>query len=235
MPITSYYELMKRNPEKTFWEIFFPGTPPSKMTFSGSIDGFIKDPEYKARAWMRHYPRDLRGLLGKKMMKQIGSLTSKEFVDIVKEKNLSESSIDRFVTLMSYFCKFALNGKLVMKKIQPKQYASAKNSDSFQISQAEYKSTDEVLELINASRGKHADFREEIVAKIRDTPAGQSFLFALPDNMPDDDNEFKKVLTELKSVINEAIARSGQKLEYAYLANKKIFAIIPQQNGGENA
>lgn len=233
---TSRYSLIKKNPEKTVWQIFFPNDPAPKKTLSDVLTAYAKDPEYKKRHWLTKNTGLIRNFFDKKLMKEIGAVTGKEWIEVIKQKNYSKDSADFATNGFFNILKFAKEGKIIINMNHVNgQNIRHNNIATMQITQQEYKSTDEVLELINASRGRHAEFREEIVRKIKEMPAGQSFLFAEPENMPKVEAEYNKTLKELKAVVNEAIDRSGKKLDYVYIANKKIFAIIPQQNGGKNA
>lgn len=229
----SYTGLIKKNPTATLWEKVLGGYPPISITIANALEKIKTDPEYGARAWMMRQMLTVEHTFRPFLNKNISLLTYKDLSSAISGMQ-SEDHKDAAHSSIRTLLRFVKNGKIIISKMTVTRGAEASDG-VIGVSEHQYLDEEEALNLIAASRGRHAEFREQIVKQLTGMPDKKAYGFV--PNLPKEDIERRKTLTELRIVINEAVKRTGQSLEVNYIPTKNLFILLrvkPAPKGVKN-
>lgn len=201
------------------WDVISASPPPGNPTMEKALDLYAEEPSVAQNKTRISRIRAVKHTLKKYLSKPINALT---FANLQDWQNSIKSDTSRITYRGVFFATmvFIRDGKVKVNEKHNEQ----KDPNSITIKQAEYIDEAEALALISNSRGKHSEFRQDLLEKILAIPEGKSYAF-VPENLPEDKVERAKSIASLNAAIGNLFMMQKLQFRKNYIASKNLFII----------
>lgn len=217
---------MRQNPDGYFWETKKFGKPPARMTVKDIFDAFLKGKDWPT--WRKYRVSRISNWLSPVLHKKVARLTNAHLLGIIDKSSAKNPS--RLTDQLTPILRFVIEGKEPWT-LKNRTAVDDPNKSTIAIKEHQIIDEAEALALISRSKGRHQQFREELVKKLRETPEGKSYIFR-PSKLSSDAAQQKKEIGSLKHTVGLAIKTDRLKFSWHYLREKNIFVFLHASTNG---